>query len=153
VFETVLESANLPENLKLSAQQIAMEIRARNQWKSNTIVKLSNNELLVLHEQFLNHWINYLQLKKQLFLGKISKILHSGFNGDGFIEYEHKSYYFKTKSILNSTKKTEIAAQDMCYFVAQSNHYNGKRRDSAIWLILVSQNKVVWPQNKFQLNK
>ncbi|MCK5537924.1 MAG: hypothetical protein KAI79_13945 [Bacteroidales bacterium] len=151
IFENVAENSLLPKEISQTALKIASEIRARNNWKNSKPASLSDMELVGLHNTYLNNWINYLHISKQVFLGKISRMLHKGNNGDGFIRHKNKSYYFKVRNVLNADRKTEIIEQINCYFIPQTSIYNGKKRESALWIILLSNKTLIWPKYNYKL--
>ncbi|OQX98144.1 MAG: hypothetical protein B6I20_11425 [Bacteroidetes bacterium 4572_117] len=142
LFELIAQllDKNTDNKLVDSYLCLANLIRKKNNWalkKYNVEINCQNHQnIQQLTATVKAHQLHTLGQNSGLQSGKVSKILHQGKNGDGFIAFGDKqSVYFKFNDIINQSQSF-IEGQKMLFKI-KNTKYKGKDKTMAYELIIL----------------
>ena len=101
------------------------------------VERVDRNDLKLIQKRLIAFWFKALCDLGVFKKGRISRILHKGKNGDGFLKSDTgKSIYFKTNTILNYNNQVKELEGLRVYYDTKDFIFKGKKTVNAVNVFL-----------------
>jgi cold shock CspA family protein len=124
---------------------IVNQIKEKNNWKISSLNQESNprqENSGYSAKQLFEFWIDQLKISGRLKKGKITKILHQGNKGDGFIEQANgQLVYFKSTDIIGNVRHLSEGCK--VFFLKKSKQFKGKTSFQAYGILLADNDEKI----------